>query len=66
VVLINGQGTATSFPELDELAEVAVSVGVVTALVLELAPVLVEITAKSILPEVGLNTRSLILPKVWP
>ena len=66
------QGTATSFPELEELEEADVSVdGVVlvdgVALVAELelpADELDEITAKSTLPDEGFKMMSLIVPMV--
>jgi len=69
--LISIQGTATSFPELRELEEAAVSVeeGEGVVLVVELrfaADEFAEITAKSTLPEAGFKIMSLTVPMVWP
>ena len=64
--LRSAQGTATSFPPLEpslEMVEVADGVAVVLGVV-ELVEELTEITAKSILPEDGFSTRSLIIPNV--
>jgi hypothetical protein len=58
------QGTATSFPPL-ELSVEEVADGEVLV-VLGLAVELVEIAAKSILPEAGFSTRSVMVPNVWP
>jgi hypothetical protein len=66
-------GTATSFPPVElSLEEVedweVVDDGGVDGVV-ELVKVpdeLAEITAKSILPEDGFNTRSEMVPTVWP
>ena len=64
------KGTATNFPLLDEVSAVEVLGGVVALaleLALELAPApLVEITAKSMRPEPGFTTISLMVPRVWP
>ena len=67
------QGTATSFPalslaEVEEVAEVegVAEVDGVADVELEPAEELSESTAKSILPEAGLITMSLIVPKASP
>ena len=69
-VLRRAHGTATSFPLLEvslDVEEVADGVDVVAlGRELELAEEPAEITAKSILPDDGLSTRSLIMPNVWP
>src|SRR4051812_36797923 len=65
-------GTATSFPELEELDVSADEVaegddGVVLDDELEApADELVERTAKSILPDAGFKIMSLIVPTFWP
>ena len=64
------QGTAASFPALDPLEEVVSGVGggVVAAEGLLWLPEdeLRDMTAKSILPEAGLNITSLMVPTLWP
>jgi len=59
-------GTATNFPALElSLGSEEVGDGEVDV-VLGLPEEVLEITAKSILPEDGFNTKSVIEPTVWP
>ena len=63
----NDQGIGTRFPLLLVLPGV-VAVGLVPGVVAALAPVLslLETTAKSILPDIGLIKTSSIFPMDWP